>query len=192
MEYTIKNKKTKQPVVWNDIQLVIFDCDGVLTDGKIIYTDGMKLQYGEVVESKHFNAHDGMGFSLLHRAGLISAVITGRTSKALAKRCKDLSIKHVHQGVQNKLERAHKLISKLDLQWNQVVYMGDDWNDMPCMQAAAFSVTPVDAMPEIKALADYITTHVAGDGAARDCIDYILYKKGIYEEVVTKYLNEIS
>jgi len=189
MDDNLMQKASKSPVKWDDIQLVIFDCDGVLTDGKIIYCNSESLS---IIETKHFNAHDGMGFSLLHRAGLISAVITGRTSHALAKRCKDLSIKYLYQGVQNKLEKAYKLINKLGLRWNQVVYMGDDWNDIPVMQTVAFSVTPVDAMPEIKALADYVTTHIAGDGAARDCIDYILYKKGLYEKTVAQYLNEIS
>jgi 3-deoxy-D-manno-octulosonate 8-phosphate phosphatase (KDO 8-P phosphatase) len=189
MDNNLMQKAAKPPVNWQDIQLVIFDCDGVLTDGKIIYCD---RDYGGTNEAKHFNAHDGMGFALLHRAGLIPAVITGRTSQALAKRCKDLSIKYLYQSVQNKLEKAYKLISKLGLSWSQVVYMGDDWNDVPCMQAAAFSVCPCDALPQIRLLADFTTEHIAGDGAARDCIDYILHKKGLYEQAVVQYLQEIS
>ncbi len=185
MEYAILQKKDKPDVFWQDIKLVIFDCDGVLTDGKIIYS-------GEVLESKHFNAHDGMGFGLLHRGGLISAVITGRTSEALSRRCNDLFIQHVLQGVQNKLKVAQDLVNQLGLSWNQVAYMGDDWNDIPVMQSAAYSFTPCDAPSEIRKLADYVTPHAGGDGAVRDCIDFILYQKGLYEKVAAQYLQEIS
>ncbi|MFO7659941.1 MAG: HAD-IIIA family hydrolase [Candidatus Cloacimonadaceae bacterium] len=183
------NKAIKPTVDWLSIQLVIFDCDGVLSDGKIIYGSNSNL---ETMELKNFNAHDGMGFMLLHTAGLLSAVITGRTSSALSKRCKDLRIKHVFQKVQNKLEKADKLLTKLNLSWSRVVYMGDDWNDIPCMQQAAFSACPSDAMPEIQKLADLVTERKAGEGAVRELIDFILRKKGVYEQVVDSYLREIS
>ncbi len=183
------NRVIKPNADWQSIQLVIFDCDGVLTDGKIIY--GQDNRFG-CLEFKNFNAHDGMGFALLHKAGLISAVITGRTSNALSRRCKDLRIKHVFQKIQNKLEKAEKLLAKLNLGWHQVVYMGDDWNDMPCMQRAAFSATPADAMPEIQKLADLVTERQAGEGAARELIDLILRKKGVYDQVVDAYLQEIT
>lgn len=183
------NKAIKPTVDWQSIQLVIFDCDGVLSDGKIIYgyQDSMNS-----IEMKNFNAHDGMGFMLLHKAGLLSAVITGRSSNALSKRCKDLRIKHVFQKVQNKLEKADKLLSKLNLSWSQVVYMGDDWNDMPCMQRAAFSACPSDAMPEIQKLSDLVTERKAGEGTVRELVDFILRKKGVYEQIVDAYLQEIS
>jgi 3-deoxy-D-manno-octulosonate 8-phosphate phosphatase (KDO 8-P phosphatase) len=178
-------KVNKPPVNWNDIKLIIFDCDGVLTDGKIIYDN-------DSIEIKNFNAHDGMGFGLLHRAGIIPAIITGRSSKALSQRCKDVNIKHLYQGIAKKLAQAQKLIDKLHLEWQQVAYMGDDWNDIPTMQKAAFSIAPCDALPEIINLADFVTQRKAGDGAVRECIDYILYQKGIYEEVIQQYLAEIT
>jgi len=178
-------KTSNKQIYWDDIQLVIFDCDGVITDGRIIYD-------GEIAEIKNFNAHDGMGFNLLHRGGLISAVITGRTSKALEQRCKDLDIKNLHQGIQKKLKTAMKLLEKYRLNWNQVVYMGDDWNDVPVMQLCAISACPYDAMPEIKNIADVVTERKSSEGAAREFIDYILYSKGIYDKVVQEYLEEIS
>jgi 3-deoxy-D-manno-octulosonate 8-phosphate phosphatase (KDO 8-P phosphatase) len=178
-------KQDKKTVQWSSIELVIFDCDGVLTDGRIIYS-------GEVLEAKNFSAHDGMGFALLHKAGLTSAVITGRTSKVLTRRCEDLHIQYVLQGIKNKLEAAQKLLAELDLQWHQVVYMGDDWNDIPVMQKAAFSVCPADAIPEIIQLADFTTDHFGGDGAARDCIDHILRSKGLYEKAVSMFLKDIT
>lgn len=183
------NKIVKPSVAWNDIQLVIFDCDGVLTDGKIIYGSAQSMYH---VEMKNFNAHDGMGFTLLHKANLIPAIITGRSSLSLSKRCKDLRIKYLYQNVQIKLRKADVLLKKLKLSWNQVVYMGDDWNDIPCMEKAAFSVCPSDTMPEIMNLADMVTERKAGDGAVRELIDFILRKKGIYDQVVNTYLNEIS
>lgn len=178
-------KIDKPKVNWQEIKLIIFDCDGVLTDGKIIYNN-------DSVETKNFSAHDGMGFSLLHRAGIIPAIITGRSSKALALRCKDVNIKYLFQGVTKKLAQAQKLIDKLHLGWHQVAYMGDDWNDFPTMQKAAFSIAPADALPEIIRLADFVTQSKAGDGAARECIDYILYQKGVYQDVIGQYLAEIS
>ncbi len=182
-------KPIKTPVDWNQIRLVIFDCDGVLTEGKIIY--GQTDNYMNL-ELKNFNAHDGMGFTLLHYAGLIPAVITGRSSRALARRCKDLKIRHLYQSVPNKLETVEKLLKKLDLSWCQVVYMGDDWNDIPCMQKAAVSFCPADACPEIQHLADIIITASSGNGAVRECIDHILYQQGSYEPAVRNYLQDIS
>jgi 3-deoxy-D-manno-octulosonate 8-phosphate phosphatase (KDO 8-P phosphatase) len=185
MEHKLLHKINKPEILWQEIKLVIFDCDGVITDGKIIYC-------GEELEAKHFSAHDGIGFMLLNRAELTCAVITGRSSVALERRCKDLRITHLCQGVMNKLEQTKKLLKELKLNWDNVAYMGDDWNDIPVMQTAAFSVCPADAMPEIKHLADFTTQRIAGDGAARECIDYILHKKGLYEKAVARYLQEIT
>lgn len=178
-------KDSNKQINWEEIKMVIFDCDGVLTDGKITYT-------GDAVEIKSFHAHDGMGFTLLHRAGVISAIITGRNSKALEQRCKDLDIKNLYQGVQKKLKVAQKLLEKYRFKWNQVIYMGDDWNDIPVMQKCALSACPHDAMPEIKHQSDLVTERKSSDGAAREVIDYILYKKGIYDSVVQDYLNDAS
>ena len=185
MQYQVKHKQPKRTPQWANIQLVIFDVDGVLTDGKIIYS-------GEVLESKNFSAHDGMGFFLLNQAGMISAVVSGRTSKALQRRCEDLEIKHVLQGVKNKLEAVKKLIDELNLQWHHVVYMGDDWNDVPVMRKVAWSVCPADAVREVQDFADHTTNHFSGDGAARECIDIILTQKGLYEKTVAQYLKDIS
>jgi 3-deoxy-D-manno-octulosonate 8-phosphate phosphatase (KDO 8-P phosphatase) len=178
-------KVPSKSINWENVQLVIFDCDGVLTDGRIIYDN-------EGMETKNFHAHDGMGFSLLHRAGLVSAVITGRTSKALEQRCKDLDIRNLYQGVQKKLKVAQKLLEKYRFSWQQTIYMGDDWNDIPVMQKCAMSACPYDAMPEIKHFSDAVTERKACEGAAREIIDFILYQKGIFEKVTQEYLDEIS
>jgi len=189
MSYLKLPKPPKSQVRWEQLRLVVFDCDGVLTDGSIIY--GQTDNYFNV-ELKNFNAHDGMGMTLLHHAGLIPAVITGRSSRVLAKRCKDLKIRHLYQSIAKKIEAAEKLLNKLDLTWDQVVYMGDDWNDVPCMEKAAVSFCPSDACPEIRHLADIVTSAPSGHGAVRECIDHILYQQGTYETAVKSYLQDIS
>jgi 3-deoxy-D-manno-octulosonate 8-phosphate phosphatase (KDO 8-P phosphatase) len=185
MSSILIDKPIKPPVNWQDIKLVVFDCDGVLTDGRIIFTD-------TTTQVKNFNAHDGLGFGLLHRAGLLSAVITGNISEALKIRCSVLQVKHLYQGVENKLEILGKLLIDLEIGYHQVVYMGDDWNDVPCMLKAAFSVSPVSAVPEVKELADFVTKRKAGKGAVRECIEHILLKKGIHQKTIMAYLQEIS
>ncbi len=175
----------KKSVNWNNIKLMIFDCDGILTDGKIVYG-------GEMLESKNFCAHDGMGFALLRQTSIIPAVITGRTSKALLRRCEDLQIKHVKQGVKNKLAATNEFLGELGFSMNQAVYMGDDWNDVPVMLQCAFSVCPADAMPEIARISEYVTHRPGGFGAARECIDYVLKCMGLYEKAVLSFLDEIT
>jgi len=179
------NKPYKPRVNWDKINLLIFDCDGVLTDGKIIYgCDGE--------EFKNFDAHDGMGFMLLRFAGVKTAVITGRTSAALERRCKDLRIDYLLQGVANKLARTNQLMAELKLEFSNVLYMGDDWNDIPVMNVAAVSVCPADAVRDVASLADYVMLAPGGHGAVRECIELVLNNKGLYEQAVADYLAQIS
>lgn len=178
-------KVYKRPVQWHKIRLLVLDCDGVLTDGRIIYA-------GDQLELKHFDAHDGMGFIILRHTDVEVAVITGRSSEALTKRCSDLKIRHLYQGVAHKLHKLEELLSELGLSWEAVAYMGDDWNDIPVMRKAAISAAPADAMEEIRELADFVTTASGGRGAVREFINYILTKQGRYEKAVEAYLQEIS
>lgn len=178
-------KPFKPRVNWDRISLMIFDCDGVLTDGKIIYgNDGQEL--------KHFDAHDGMGFLLLKFSGVKTAVITGRSSEALERRCRDLRIDYLYQGIANKLAKAKELMTELKLEFSNVLYMGDDWNDIPLMNMAAVSVCPSDAVRDVASLADYVMLSPGGHGAARECIELVLNNKTIYEQAVTDYLAKIS
>lgn len=178
-------KPIKRPVDWHRIRLLILDCDGVLTDGKIIYgTAGMDI--------KHFDAHDGMGFMLLRMTDVKVAIITGRSSEALISRCKDLHIEHLFQGVSDKLGCMNDLLDELGLSQDQVVYMGDDWNDAACMRRVAFSAVPANALPEIKKIADHVTQAYGGHGAVRELINYILTKKGTYEKAVLDFLKETN
>ena len=178
-------KPNKANLNWDKIELLVFDCDGVLTDGRIVYDSAGH-------EAKNFHAHDGMGFLLLRQAGLRSAVITGRSSAALERRCQDLKVGYLFQGVANKLQCLTQLLQELGLDFTNVLYMGDDWNDWPSMLQAAISVCPADAPDVIRQLADQVMSHPGGHGAVRECIEYVLYSKGCYEQAVSSYLEQIT
>lgn len=166
------------------IKLICFDCDGVLTDGRIIY---IQTDEDKVFEQKNFSARDGMGIMMLNRAGLIPAVITGRTSKVLAERCRDLRVEHLYQKIDNKAKKMEELLQKLNLTWENAAYMGDDWNDYPIFKRAGLSAAPIDADEAIKPFVDYITTNKGGHGAVREFIDLILKEQGLYEKSIEKF-----
>lgn len=166
------------------IKLVCFDCDGVLTDGRIIY---IQTKDNEILEQKNFSARDGMGIMMLNRAGLIPAVITGRTSQVLAQRCKDLRINHLYQNIDNKEQQMQELLTELGLDWDNVAYIGDDWNDYPILVHAGFAAIPNDGEEAIKAHVDLITKNKGGHGAVRELIDLILHTQGLYEKSISKF-----
>ncbi|OQY37247.1 MAG: hypothetical protein B6226_05360 [Candidatus Cloacimonetes bacterium 4572_65] len=166
------------------IKIVCFDCDGVLTDGKITYIQGADNQ---ILEQKNFSARDGMGLMFLNYAGLIPAVITGRTSAVLARRCKDLKIEHFYQKIENKAKQMEVILQELNLEWENVAYMGDDWNDYPLFKRVGFSASPNDGEEEIKQYVDFVSTKNGGAGAVREFIDLILRGKGLYEKATSKF-----
>ncbi|HNW24743.1 MAG TPA: HAD-IIIA family hydrolase [Candidatus Cloacimonas sp.] len=178
-------KPIKRLVPWNDIKLMVFDCDGVLTDGRFIYGSTN-------LELKHFHGHDGLGFKLLQKTDIIISVISGRGSEALERRCKDLNITYLFQNVANKLQCLDNLLKELNLIYTNVAYMGDDWNDVPVMQKVAFSAAPADAQPDVAKIVDWVSEFKGGQGAARDMINYVLTRKGIYEKTVLAYLDSIG
>lgn len=185
MEKNFMLKPNKRPVHWSEIKILLFDCDGVLTDGRIIYGN-------EGQELKHFHGHDGMGFNLLKYTDLTVGFITGRSSEALERRCRDLKITHLYQNIGNKLECLNTLLAELGLRYRNVVYMGDDWNDVPVMRKVAFSASPADAQPDVARIADWVSSFRGGHGAVRDLINYVLAHKGIYEKTVLQYMDSIS
>jgi 3-deoxy-D-manno-octulosonate 8-phosphate phosphatase (KDO 8-P phosphatase) len=170
---------------FNKIKLLILDCDGVLTDGKIIYDENR-------IESKNFNAKDGLGIKLLSFTPIQVAVITGRESTMLQQRCQDLNITMLFQKIRNKLQCAEKLLNTLHLQWDEIAYMGDDWNDFPVMKQAGVKAVPQDAFSDLKELADVITDRNGGEGAVRELINLILQKQGIYEKTVEKFIQHLE
>lgn len=167
------------------IKLLIFDCDGVLTDGKIVYDNNL-------VEAKEFSSHDGLGFTILRFSELKTAVITGRSSALVDKRCQDMKVDFVRQGVQNKLVAAEEIKRQLGLEWDEIAYMGDDWNDYPLIGKVGFSVSPANANKDFRQRTDFTTHAQGGYGAAREFIDYVLKAQGVYEDVLEKYLRHIT
>ena len=169
------------------IKLLILDNDGVLTDGRIIYDDNK-------LESKNFSAKDGLGIRILQQTDIQLAIITGRTSRILEKRCSDIDIVHLYQGIRNKLKKTEELLKELDLSWENVAYLGDDWNDYPVIKRCGISATPSDAFPDFKEKVDIILTRKGGKGAVREFIELILKEQGIFNETVEKlvaYLETI-
>ena len=165
--------------------MLILDNDGVLTDGSIIYDDNR-------LESKAFSVKDGLGIKLLKYTDIEVAIITGRKSDLLLQRCEDLNIKHIYQDVRNKLSVTENLMKKLNINWNNVAYIGDDWNDYPVMNRAILSACPGDAFNSIKKKVHYVCNREGGKGAVREFINLILKKKMVYDKIIDKYLKSIQ
>lgn len=150
-----------------DVQLVVFDVDGVFTDGRLYYGAG-----GE--ELKVFHVRDGHGIKALLQQGMQVAVISGRSSAAVTRRMQELGIQHVYQGDDDKRPIFEKLLQKLHLSAQQSACVGDDVADLPLMRAAGIAIAVADAQPEVRAHAHYVTTARGGEGAVREVCDLIL------------------
>jgi len=170
--------------VWEkakQIKLVIFDVDGVLTDGSLFYGDDGQ-------EYKAFHSRDGHGMKMLQQTGVQIGIITGRTSNVVEHRMKNLGISHVYQGRLDKLPAFEELIAKLGLQPEQVAYAGDDVVDLPIMIRVGLAITVPSAHELAKQHAHWVTTQAAGAGAARDICEMIMKAQGNYESAMQKYL----
>jgi 3-deoxy-D-manno-octulosonate 8-phosphate phosphatase (KDO 8-P phosphatase) len=163
------------------IRAAIFDVDGVLTDGRIYIGER-----GE--EFKAFSTLDGHGLKLLAQGGITPLVITGRDSPAVRRRVADLGLTHAVYGAQDKLAAATALLGQLQLGWESVAVVGDDWPDLPLMTRAAFACAPANAHIEAKAVAHHVTSARGGHGAARECCDLLLTAAGRYAELLHGHL----
>ena len=161
------------------IRLIVMDVDGVLTDGRIFYS-------AEGVESEAFFVRDGLGLRMAQQAGLLTAILTGRTSGAVLHRAKELGISEIHQGVLNKLEAYEILLQRYGLTDEVAAYVGDDLNDLPLLGRAGLSAAPADAAPEVRAKVAYVTTQAGGRGAVREVIDLILKAQSRWEELIER------
>lgn len=163
-----------------NIRLLLLDVDGVMTDGGIIYD-------GNGLETKVFNVKDGHGIKMLQRHGIEVGIITGRTSKVVDIRAKELGIELVYQGALKKLVSYEDIKLKTGLVDSQIAYIGDDVIDVPVMRRVAFAAAPQDALPEARNAASYVTSCGGGRGAVREICDLILKGRGLWGEVVTRY-----
>ena len=162
------------------IKVAFFDVDGVLTDGGLYLSE-----QGETL--KRFNTLDGHGLKMLQRAGITPVVVTGRDSLPVRARIAALGITHAHFGTEDKRSAAETTLSALGLGWSQAAAMGDDWPDLPLLRLAAFGCAPVNAHPEVKAIADHVTAARGGHGAAREFCDVLLAASGRYAQLLDGY-----
>lgn len=161
------------------IQLLILDVDGVMTDGRIIWD-------ANGVETKFFNVRDGHGIKLIQRAGIRVGIITGRTSPVVDLRARELGIEFVYQGSLRKLDSYDDIRQRTGLADHQIAYMGDDVIDVPVMRKAGFSAAPGDALPEVRAVADFVSCYGGGMGAVRELCDLLLKGRGAWDELVAR------
>jgi 3-deoxy-D-manno-octulosonate 8-phosphate phosphatase (KDO 8-P phosphatase) len=194
------------------IKLLLFDVDGVLTDGKLYIfpapagiqqstpdhsaqqreDGGFGLVSQSMIEAKGFHAHDGAAISLARLGGIKTGLITKRISETVALRARDLKLEHVYQGIQDKLTAFEEILSREGLHASQAAFVGDDVIDLPVMRNCGLAVAVANARTEVKADAHYVTPHAGGDGALRDATEYILKAQGKWKKVVSEYICERS
>lgn len=153
------------------IRMVVMDVDGVLTDGRIIL--------GDDIELKCFHVHDGYAIKKISEYRMIPVIITGRTSKCVEIRARELNIVEVHQGVKNKLICLEEIMKKYKTNWEEVCYIGDDIPDLEIMKKVGFKVAVNNAVDMIKKNADHITKREGGKGAIREVIDMVFKFKNL-------------
>ena len=156
-----------------DVRVVFFDVDGVLTDGGLYITEA-----GETL--KRFHSLDGHGIKLLQRAGITPAVVSGRDSPALRTRLAALGVEHTRFGTEDKRPAAQAILSQLGLVWSQAAAMGDDWPDLPVLRRVALACVPPTAHAEVLGVAHHVTQALPGAGAARELCDLLLVAQGLY------------
>lgn len=166
----------------NGIRAVVLDVDGVLTDGRTGYM-------GNSDELKFFDVKDGHGIKLMLRAGLRVGLLSGRSSDANRRRASELSLSFVYQGEKRKAEAFERLLTEQELRAEQVLYVGDDLVDAPCMRRAGLAVAVADAVPEVCAVADWRTKRCGGFGAVREVAEWLLRSQGKWQAVVARYLD---
>jgi 3-deoxy-D-manno-octulosonate 8-phosphate phosphatase (KDO 8-P phosphatase) len=180
-----------QPMTAEDlaknIKVLIFDVDGVLTDGQIFVIPGPD---GKGIESKGFAAHDGLGITLGRLGGLRIGIITKRNSQTVAIRARDLKLEFVYQGQAHKMNAIRDILAKTGYTIDQLAYVGDDIIDLPVMRQCGLSVATANARQQVKDVAHYITPNPGGQGAGRDAIDFILSAQGTLAQVIEQYLDE--
>ena len=194
------------------IKLLLFDVDGVLTDGKLFFfpkpegaelsthshaakhggQGGFGLASTTMVEAKGFHAHDGTAISLARLAGIKTGLITKRISETVALRARDLKLDHIYQGIQDKLGSFKEILQKEKMAAAEACFVGDDVIDLPVMWNCGLAIAVANARDEVKKDAHYVTEHRGGDGALRDSLEFILRAQGKWKQVVTQYIGERS
>jgi 3-deoxy-D-manno-octulosonate 8-phosphate phosphatase (KDO 8-P phosphatase) len=162
------------------IRLLLMDCDGVLTDGRIVLLPG-----GD--EVKFFNSLDGQGLKLAAKAGLRTGIITIRRSRVLEQRAAEVAVNHLCQQVENKLDAYEMVIRKEEVADDEVAYVGDDLPDLPPMKRVGLAIAVANAVEEVKQAAHYVTKNSGGSGAVREAIEVVLKAQGKWAEIIASF-----
>jgi 3-deoxy-D-manno-octulosonate 8-phosphate phosphatase (KDO 8-P phosphatase) len=169
-----------------NIKVLLFDVDGVLTNGDITVIP--KLD-GTGVEVKGFHAHDGLGISLARLGGIRTGIVTKRQSRTVAIRARDLKLEFVYQGQHHKMNAVLDVLERAQITLDQLAYVGDDIVDLPVMRLCGLAIATANARPQVKAAAHWVTPLAGGQGAGRDAIDFILTAQGSLDRVIEEYLD---
>jgi 3-deoxy-D-manno-octulosonate 8-phosphate phosphatase (KDO 8-P phosphatase) len=173
-----------------DVRVVFFDVDGVLTDGGIYFAETPEGDDRIADETlKRFNTLDGLGLQLLKKVGITPVIISGRDSRPLRQRLHKLGIHHAYFGQDHKLPSALALLEQLNLRWDQAATMGDDWPDLPLMARSALAVAPANAHIEAKGISHYVTEAAGGQGAVRELCDLLLVAHGAYQRLLDEQMQ---
>jgi len=183
------------------IKLLLFDVDGVLTDGKLFFLPNspdaqqnvmpQKAQStSSMIEFKGFHAHDGASISLARLGGIKTGLITKRVSETVALRARDLKLEYVYQGVQDKRTCFNELVQKAGLKPEEAAFVGDDVVDLPAMRAGGLAIAVKNARAEVKREAHYVTAHAGGEGALRDAVEFILKAQSKWKGALKDYIGE--
>ena len=170
-----------EPMDFSKLELLILDVDGVLTDGKITLTpDGEEI--------KSFHVRDGSGMRYWKRVGKKLAIITGRGSRAVEVRARELDIDTVRLNAKNKLPAYREVLAELGVLPEQTAVMGDDLTDLPMLRNCALAAAPADAVDEVREVANLVTQRTGGNGAVRELVERILKGSGLWQQVMARYV----
>ncbi len=177
------------------IKIVLFDVDGVWTDGTIwILPMPVALPDGSIgakmVEAKGYSAHDGAGITLARLGGMKCGIITKRISETVALRARDLKLEFVYQGRAFKMQAVREIMEKEGVTLDEIAYVGDDVIDLPVMRQCGLAVAVANARAQVKAEAHYVTPNRGGQGAGRDAIEFVLEAKGLLEKCIAASIDE--
>ncbi|HVU45447.1 MAG TPA: HAD hydrolase family protein [Terracidiphilus sp.] len=177
------------------IKIILFDVDGVLTDGSIWLIpvpvpSANGTTTSKMIEAKGYNAHDGTAISLARLGGLKCGIITKRISETVQMRARDLKLEFVYLGQAFKMKPVREIMEKEGVTLDEIAYVGDDVIDLPVMRECGFAVAVADARERVKAEAHYVTPNRGGHGAARDAVEFILEAKGVLDWCIEAYIDE--
>lgn len=162
------------------VKILIMDVDGVMTDGRIVMDD-------RGIESKFFDVKDGHGIKMVARAGVKTAIVTGRSSRVVKRRARELGIDYVHQGAKNKGKTVETILENSGLTSGDAAYVGDDLIDIPAMKKVGLAVAVADSVDEVLKVSDVVTEKSGGRGAIREVVEFILKSQGIWETSIKRY-----